>query len=105
MKARLKTHIAKKVHSSCSKHYSLKWFENQIPRLAAMIVMSQQVKNESKTLDANDCLMKHPVCCNVVGSMFLLAKEMNFWNMKDPICIMTVKIIGGFDPEKSQDGR
>ena len=40
-----------------------------------MIVISQQVKNEPKNLDANDCLLNHPVCCNGVGNIFLFAKD------------------------------
>ena len=61
MLARLRTHVAKKVHSNCRAHYSLNWFQKQIPRLAAMIVMSQQVKDEPDNFDANGCLLKHPV--------------------------------------------
>ena len=73
MKARFRTHVDKKVHRSCRGHYSLDWFKKQIPRLAAMIVMSQQVKDEPDNFDANGCLLKHPVSCNGVGNVFLFA--------------------------------
>lgn len=70
---RLKIHIDNKVNQGLENHYSLTWFGKNIPQLAAMLVMSEQVKEEPDLVKSSASLLKPPLPTSQRGK-FMQAK-------------------------------
>ena len=65
---RTQTHRREKVMDSHHDHYTLQLFEANIPRLAAMVVLADQVLDNLDPLNNTDCMLRHPQ--STAGSSF-----------------------------------